>query len=82
MNFCLVFCLSVVRGFFFDGVIFMFPFLICVMRLWLHLVMYAEGGVCVFWKAVVGVFWLLCFDWFVLVKWLCKALWVFFLALL
>ena len=38
--------------------------------------------VCVFWKAVVGVFWLLCFDWFVLVKWLCKALWVFFLALL
>ena len=37
---------------------------------------------CVFWKAVVGVFWLLCFDWFVLVKWLCKALWVFFLALL
>ena len=37
---------------------------------------------CVFWKAVVGVFWLLCFDWFVLVKWLCKALWFFFLALL
>ena len=36
------------------------------------------GVVCVFWKAVVGVFWLLCFDWFVLVKWLCKALWVFF----
>ena len=65
-------------GFFFDGVIFIFPFLICVMRLWLHLVMYAEGGVCVFWKAVVGVFWLLCFDWFVLVKWLCKALWFFF----
>ena len=61
VNFCLVFCLSVVRGFFFDGVIFMFPFLICVMRLWLHLVMYAEGGcVCILesscWCVLVAVF--------------------------
>ena len=48
-------------GFFFDGVIFMFPFLICVMRLWLHLVMYAEGGcVCILesscWCVLVAVF--------------------------
>ena len=34
--------------------------------------------VCVFWKAVVGVFWLLCFDWFVLVNGYAKLCGFFF----
>ena len=33
---------------------------------------------CVFWKAVVGVFWLLCFDWFVLVNGYAKLCGFFF----